>query len=305
MLHTISPWHKSIFQQWQQFIAEKKIPQALLLHGAPGLAKAELVRAMLAYLWCLAPNAGSACGTCRHCHWWAQEGGHSDCFWLKPEAPGKAIKIDMLREACAWLQLSPLNTEQKVLVVESAHQLNTAASNALLKTLEEPQDSSLIILITEMPERLLPTLRSRCYQLSLSIPDETFLRSWLAEQTDVPPPAVLPAGLGPYALLAECSTEQAQMRHALSSMFEAVHAKKMYYLTAAEKLKTFLPQEVLRYLYFFMQQHIKDCCQENDLASLQRWLKFEQHWLEVKRAVLQGANLNWPLQLELLLADIA
>lgn len=301
MLHPISPWHTSIFQQWQQFITEKKIPQALLIHGAPGLAKATLVRTLLAYLWCEKPNAGMVCGTCRHCHWWMQEGGHPDCFWLKPEAPNKAIKIDMLREACAWLQLSPLNTQQKVLVIQSAHQLNTAASNALLKTLEEPQDSSLIILISDMPERLLPTIRSRCYQLPLSIPDESFLRAWLEAQTDVPLPAVLPSGLGPYALLAECSAEQAQMRREITAVFEALLAKKMYYLTAAEKLKTFLPQEILRYLYFFMELHIKSCCKENNLTALQHWLKFEQNWLEVQRSLLQGANLNWPLQLELLL----
>jgi DNA polymerase-3 subunit delta' len=275
----------------------------LLIHGSAGLGKSRLVQAMLSFLWCVEPNAGLACGTCRHCHW-MKERIHPDCRWLKPEAPGKAIKIDMLRESCAWLQLSPLNTRQKVLVIQSAEQLNAAASNALLKTLEEPQDSSLIILISAMPEHLLATLRSRCYKLSLPMPDESVARAWLQGQTDVTLPAVLPSGLGPYALLHAFSHEQNKIREQVMTILQELIQYKMHFLTAAEKLKEYAPQELLRYLYFSMEQQIRFCHTQNDLMELKHWLKFEQSWLEVKRSIVHGANLNWTLQLELLLARI-
>lgn len=302
MLYSPSPWQQKTFAQWRHFIETQKIPQAILLHGAEGLAKSQLIKAMLAFLWCTAPGAEVACGVCRHCRGWAEEGIHPDCFWLKPEAAGKAIKIDQVREACGWLQLSPLNTKEKVLVIESAEQLNIAASNALLKTLEEPQDTSVIILISARPEHLLPTLRSRCYALALPLPDEAFLRAWLEKNTDGPVPPVLPSGLGPYALLAACSKEQVTIQADILQVLQSLFKQEIYFLTAAEKLKDYPPQEILRYVYFFIEQQIKSCVAENNIASLQHWLNLEQHWLEVKRTLLHNANLNWLVQLELLLA---
>lgn len=302
MVYAPDLWQEKIFAQWRHFVETKKIPQAILLHGAEGMAKSQLVKAMLAFLWCTAPNAESACGVCRHCRGWQGEEIHPDCFWLKQEAAGKAIKIDQIREACNWLQLSPLNTKEKVLVIESAEQLNIAASNALLKTLEEPQDSSVIILISARPEHLLPTLRSRCYALALPLPDEDFLRAWLEKHTDGAVPQVLPSGLGPYALLEACSKEQVKMQADILHILQSLLKQEIYFLMAAEKLKDYAPQEILQYIYFFMQQQIKICIAENNFLTLQRWLKLEQHWLEVKRTLVHNANLNWPVQLELLLA---
>jgi DNA polymerase-3 subunit delta' len=78
---------------------------------------------------------------------------------------GDVIKIDQVRDAQAGLSLKPFEGRMKVLIVDSAEAMNDAAQNAFLKTLEEPPGESLIILITSMPQSLLPTIRSRCQEL--------------------------------------------------------------------------------------------------------------------------------------------
>ena len=301
MMQPLSPWHQSLFAQWQTFINTKRIPQALLICGAQGLGKSQLVKAMLAVLWCEAAQALGACGVCRHCYWLAQD-AHPDCTWLKPEGLSQTIKIDVIRQSSEWLQLSPLTTQHKVLVIQSAENLNLAASNALLKTLEEPPSSGLIILISEMIEQLLPTIRSRCYKLTLPLPDETFNRTWLQQQTKNEMPRFLPQGLGPYALLAELSPAQTEIREKIILIMEQLYTKKLHFVLAAEKLKEINAEEILRYSYFFMQNKIAECHARHDLPGIKPWLEFERCWLNVKRSLLQNANLNWPLQLELLLA---
>jgi len=295
-------WHQPLLQQWQQCLTQQKIPHAILLHGQPGLGKQQLVKSMLQLLWC---ETHQACGACRHCHW-LQQNTHPDCLWLQPEAPGKAIKIDDIREATQWLQLSPLHSQKKVLVIQAAENLNIASSNALLKSLEEPPDSGFIILISEIPEQLLLTIRSRCQKWRIPMPEKNTLTSWLQTKTGLKKVAedLLEMGLGPYALLQEFSPEQTEMREKITEVFVAVSERKIYFITAAEKLKEYSPQEILRYFSYFLQAKIMAAAKDNAIEPLKKWLDVQQQSLVLKRSILQNANLNFPLQLELLLQNI-
>jgi DNA polymerase-3 subunit delta' len=78
---------------------------------------------------------------------------------------GGEIKIDQVREVQAGLALKPFEGSKKVLIVDGAESMNTAAANAFLKTLEEPPGDALIVLITSMPQSLLATIRSRCQEI--------------------------------------------------------------------------------------------------------------------------------------------
>lgn len=95
---------------------------------------------------------------------WAlwRAGTHPDYFFVEPLEETKTIKIDQIRELTTSLSQKPQHAEYQVVVLALAEQMNLAAANALLKTLEEPAEHVKIILITEQLSRVLPTLRSRC-----------------------------------------------------------------------------------------------------------------------------------------------
>jgi DNA polymerase-3 subunit delta' len=90
------------------------------------------------------------------------------------------IRIEQVRELEAFLNLTPYEGACKVVVIDGAEQMNTAASNALLKTLEEPPDDSLLLLVTSNEDALLPTIRSRCSALYLKPVPKAVLEERLA-----------------------------------------------------------------------------------------------------------------------------
>jgi len=85
---------------------------------------------------------------------------HADVILLEPE--GEVIKIDQVRDMQRRLRYRPLEGGHRACIIDSADGLNDAASNALLKTLEEPPDETHLLLITSRPHQLLPTILSRC-----------------------------------------------------------------------------------------------------------------------------------------------
>ena len=101
------------------------------------------------------------------------KGVHPDFREIEPEEKG-TISIEKIREAQEWLFLAPMEREKKVLLINEAHTMTREASNAFLKTLEEPPPHSTIILITSQAHRLLPTILSRCQILRFPpLPQET------------------------------------------------------------------------------------------------------------------------------------
>lgn len=89
-------------------------------------------------------------------------GTHPDYFFIEPLEESKTIKIDQIRELTTSLSQKPQHADYQVVILALAEEMNLAAANALLKTLEEPEPQVKIILITEQLSRVLPTLRSRC-----------------------------------------------------------------------------------------------------------------------------------------------
>lgn len=139
------------------------LPHAYLFSGESGIGKRTVAIALAAAVNCSSPAQGTGCGRCASCIKSAS-GGHPDIHLLAPD--GDEIKIDQVREAQATLTLKPFEGKKKVLIVDEAESLNIAAQNAFLKTLEEPPGDSLIILVTAVPEGLLPTILSRCQKIA-------------------------------------------------------------------------------------------------------------------------------------------
>ena len=132
-----------------------------------------------AYLFCGQEKLGKKTIAVEFAKWLFKEDvikrQHPDFIFIEPEK--KEIQISQIRE-CIWrLSLKPSVAPFKIAIIDEAHCLNQEAQNSLLKTLEEPRGKTLIFLVTEYPERLFPTIISRCQILKFySVPKEEIER---------------------------------------------------------------------------------------------------------------------------------
>jgi DNA polymerase-3 subunit delta' len=144
-------------------IARGSLPPSLLFTGPSGVGKRLVAQAVAEALNCLAPDRGDACGSCSACRRIAR-GTHPEVLVIEPPDTG-ATKIEFVRPAIAATAYRPFEGRCRVVIIDDADLLTDDAQNALLKSLEEPPQGSVFILVTSRPETLLPTVRSRCSQL--------------------------------------------------------------------------------------------------------------------------------------------
>ena len=102
------------------------------------------------------------CDSCRR----IDEGVHPDVYWVRPESKSRRIQIDQMREFMKSVNLRSSMGGVKVGIVVDADCMGEEAANAFLKTLEEPPAQTVILLLTADPQRLLPTILSRCLRIS-------------------------------------------------------------------------------------------------------------------------------------------
>src|SRR6185436_7328748 len=119
-----------------------------------------------------------ACAQCRK----IDAGVHADVIFVRPEEEGSAIKIAQIRALLETLGLRPLEGTHKVYIIDPADALNDAASNALLKGLEEPPEDTSLILISSNPQALLVTVRSRCQAYAFAPLTLQDLRSFSSDE---------------------------------------------------------------------------------------------------------------------------
>lgn len=156
--------------------AQHTLPHAWVWVGHKGVGKRELSQAFAQRLLC---QTQTACGYCHACVLFSC-GHHPDYRCLDPLDAGQ-IKIDQIRAATESLTKTAQQGGYRVVVIQDAHTLNVAAGNALLKTLEEPGDDTLLILLTDREAFLSATLRSRCQLLKITA-DEVAAYDWLQTQ---------------------------------------------------------------------------------------------------------------------------
>ncbi|MBA3348967.1 MAG: DNA polymerase III subunit delta' [Actinobacteria bacterium] len=135
------------------------VPHAWLLLGPTGSGKRSTATAMAAAFNC--PRlTGVGCGVCSTCTR-IITGRHPDLHLIAPE--GQVISVEMIRNVVIpEAARSPFESRRKVFVIEEAERMHPSAQNALLKTLEEPPEDTIIILVCDQEDELLETVRSRC-----------------------------------------------------------------------------------------------------------------------------------------------
>ena len=168
-------------------LKNRTLPHALLFTGTAGVGKQAAALALAMACNCRGESASfsidngldlaavkpliGSCGVCKSCRKIAA-GHHPDIIQIKPS--GAFIKIDQIRTLLQTLSMKPYEAETRVVILSEAHCMNAAASNALLKILEEPPDRSLLVLIAARKSSLLPTIASRCQSVRFNrIPNKT------------------------------------------------------------------------------------------------------------------------------------
>jgi DNA polymerase-3 subunit delta' len=155
--------HVRLIDLLSRSVAGSSLPPSLLFAGPAGIGKRLTALAVAQSLNCLNISKGDACGTCAACSRIAR-GVHPDVLFLSPNENGN-IKMEPVRDVIDRAQYRPFEGRRRVVIIDGADGLVQHAQNALLKTLEEPTPSSVFILVTSLPDLLLPTVLSRCPQL--------------------------------------------------------------------------------------------------------------------------------------------
>jgi len=192
---------------WGQESAERELlaayrsgrmPHAWLIAGKSGIGKATL--AFRAARFLLAggdPGGGSMALDAQHpVARRVASAGHADLLTVErqfDEERGrqrKEIAVDDVRRIAPFLRLTAAEGGWRIVVVDGADGMNRAGQNALLKILEEPPKGALLLLTTDRPSSLLPTIRSRCRILTMpTLPDETVEQLIALYRPDIEPPA--------------------------------------------------------------------------------------------------------------------
>ncbi|MBK6315309.1 MAG: DNA polymerase III subunit delta' [Blastocatellia bacterium] len=159
--------------------ARDRLPHALLFAGPDGVGKRTFAMELAKAVTCHSPVDGDACGTCDSCVR-ATSGEHPDIRVFVPE--GTLHKIAQMRELAREAQYRPFDDHRRVMIVDDAHKMRDEAANAILKTLEEPPPTTLIVLVTDQPYSLLGTIRSRCQTLRFAPVDAESIEGFLGER---------------------------------------------------------------------------------------------------------------------------
>lgn len=305
---TAFSWFQPEFQRIAEDANAGRLAHALMLTGVEGIGVNEFAYDLACYRLCDKAayiefdannqNSNIACGDCKSCRLIAS-GSHPDLKILEPEGAAQIIKVDQIRAVIDFVSQTPQISAWKTIVIRPAHRMNHNASNALLKALEEPPGNSLLILATDRPQTMLPTIRSRCAQIRLPAPTEEQTEQWLNAQGfdgKTIKDAIELIGCKPLKIQYWRENNLLSTSQTISSTLGDLTIAKIGAVDAAKSLstieKTFLMDALIRQVALNMKKHIG----ESRLFS--RYETTYDLLLDAKRSVESGANPNLQLLLE-------
>ncbi|HSG68873.1 MAG TPA: DNA polymerase III subunit delta' [Planctomycetaceae bacterium] len=186
--------HEQVRKWFERAIERGRLSHSYIFAGPGGIGKKLFARKVAQALLCerQTDQILEACNACPNCARF-RAGSHPDYYELGCPEGKREIPVDVFvgdldhrgrQGLCYELSLRPMAGDRKVAVIDDAHLMNRESGNSLLKTLEEPPDKCLILLITEQEDALLPTIRSRCQLVRFPSLSEQDMRELLLAQVE-------------------------------------------------------------------------------------------------------------------------
>ena len=164
MKMSISERQPFLTKHFAKLIRENKLVHAYLLSGAEGTGKIELAKWIAKGIFCLNSQNGVPCLKCSECNR-IENNNHPDVVTIMPD--GLSIKVEQIRYLKSEFNKSGVESDRKVFIIQDAQKMSIGAANSLLKFLEEPSGNITAFLLTSEPQKLLPTIISRCQEVEM------------------------------------------------------------------------------------------------------------------------------------------
>jgi DNA polymerase-3 subunit delta' len=312
------PWQSETIQRLHGM--RTRLPNALLFKGPEGIGKRDLALNFAQSILCSSPNEnGVACQQCSSCHWFTQEtnpdfrliqpNSFSDSEEATEKEGGKKasreISIDQIRAISSFANLTSHSNGYRIVLIHPAEAMNNNAANALLKSLEEPSDQLMFILVSNNPQQLLPTILSRCLSFALALPAHEQSVSWLRDEGIADPTlALAQAGFAPLLALKIASEESDSEEHAeiLNSLsrqarFDAIALAERVQRTSPVQVIHLLQQWCYDLVSFkqvgvirYYPEQLESITRISKNTSLQALFRFVKELQEAKRVALHPLN---------------
>lgn len=176
--------HKDVIRYIRNAVTENKVSHAYIINGERGSGKKMLASLYAATLLC-EKGGSDPCNICHSCIQ-AESGNHPDIIWVGHEKPGSIGVEDIRNQVNNTVAIKPYQGPYKVYIIPQADIMTVQAQNALLKTIEEPPEYVVIMLLTQNAEVMLPTINSRCVMLKLRNIKDALIKKYLMEKLEVP-----------------------------------------------------------------------------------------------------------------------
>jgi DNA polymerase-3 subunit delta' len=175
--------HEKQIRVLQTAMSRDRIPHAYLFYGMEGIGKRTVAEVFAKALNCASGRDSlDACDACSSCLK-IDHGNHPDVITIK--AQGQSIRIQEIRELQEQMKFSPFEGGRRIFIIVDADRMNIASANAILKTLEEPSASNILVLLTSRPHQLPATVLSRCQHLRFNPLRRETVASFLEEKSSL------------------------------------------------------------------------------------------------------------------------
>lgn len=249
-----TPWAAPAKAAFLSAFHAGRLPHALLLHGSRGAGQSGLALWAAQAALCDIP-LDAPCGRCPSCELFLA-GNHPDLRAVTVEDKATVIKVEQVRELCGALALTSYRGGRKVGVLDPADKMNINAFNALLKTLEEPSQETLLVLAVTQLDRLPRTVVSRCQRIRVPNPATPAALEWLtSEQPGEDWQLLLDlAGGAPLAALELARTGATRLADEMKS---ALTGRRFDPLVLAQEWSRDRPADRLRWLEHWLESSLR------------------------------------------------
>ena len=175
--------HEEIISRFMSSIETDRVSHAYIIAGEEGSGRYTLAEAFAKTLQC-EEGGSEACGQCKSCKQ-AESNNHPDIITVSHDK-ATVLSVDCIRtEVVDTMGIKPYSSKYKIYIIRDGEMMTEEAENALLKTIEEPPEYGIIIIITKQLEKLLPTIQSRCVIINTKPVKEKDIRDYLSNELGI------------------------------------------------------------------------------------------------------------------------